>query len=317
MINHFNSDSSGLRFWERSRGVAVQAFPGNFVNFGFESGFEGFVWIVGSEEISVADKEVFFVIVGVNEPASDAIGSTGLDFARLGTEDIDAVEFDLDVLVLDALNLDIGFTKDDEEVPGSGVLEVVCHVEIRVHPGFEDGDVAKSGEVSGMGIEAESTGNQDIKSRIASFTSCAHKIGTRNGSKLWTDEDACAFFLFAFEVASFSTDVFSGPAGECGEVDFVFFVGLLDAGGFEVFEDDGGKVDRTFPMVCCLTGIDQVIVFIDGKDAVGREAFDGERSSDSDDRFIFKGFVVEEFLIGFGGDRGIDFFCLWIRCFHH
>ena len=60
----------------------------------------------------------------------------------------------------------------------------VCHVEIRVHWSFENRDVAKSGEVCGVGIEAEGTGNQDIKSCIARFTSRAHEIRTRNRAKL-------------------------------------------------------------------------------------------------------------------------------------
>ena len=95
-------------------------------------------------------------------------------------------------------------------------------------------------------------------------------------------------------------------SGEGGKDDFVFLVGLLHACGAEVFEDDGGEVG------CGGTGgffarVDQFVVFVYGEHAVGGEAFDGEGASHTDDRFILVGFIVEKFLVGFSGDRSVDF----------
>jgi hypothetical protein len=42
----------------------------------------------------VADEEAFFVVVGIDEPASDAVGAVATDFAGLGVEDIHAVQLD-------------------------------------------------------------------------------------------------------------------------------------------------------------------------------------------------------------------------------
>ena len=55
-------------------------------------------------------------------------------------------------------------------------------------------------------------------------------------------------------------------------------------------------------------GVDEFVVFVYGEDAVGGEAFYGEGACDADGGFVFVGFVVEEFLVGFGGDGGVNFF---------
>ncbi|MGL5083797.1 MAG: hypothetical protein ACRC8A_20130 [Microcoleaceae cyanobacterium] len=60
---------------ERSRGVAIEAFPGGFVNFGFEVGFELLVRITRTQKIGVADEEAFFIVVRINKPAGNAVGS--------------------------------------------------------------------------------------------------------------------------------------------------------------------------------------------------------------------------------------------------
>ena len=43
----------------------------------------------------MADEEAFFVVVGIDEPARDAVGAVAADFAGAGVEDIDAVDSDL------------------------------------------------------------------------------------------------------------------------------------------------------------------------------------------------------------------------------
>ena len=44
----------------------------------------------------------------------------------------------------------------------------------------------------------------------------------------------------------------------------------------------------------------------DGEDAMGRDAFDGERAGDAHLGFVVVGFVVEEFKLGLGGDGGVN-----------
>jgi hypothetical protein len=85
-------------------------------------------------------------------------------------------------------------------------------------------------------------------------------------------------------------------------------VGLLDAGGFQVFEDHLNEVRRFGREVFAGERVDEVIVFIDSQGAVRREAFDGEGSGYSDFFVVFVGLVVEVFVFGFGGDGGVDFF---------
>ena len=42
----------------------------------------------------MADEEAFFVVVGVDEPAGDAVGTIAAHLASIGVEDIHAVDFD-------------------------------------------------------------------------------------------------------------------------------------------------------------------------------------------------------------------------------
>ena len=95
MVNHLHGDAAGFGFFEGAGGVAVEGGPGVGVDFGFEGGFQGGVGIVGAEEISVADEETFLVIVGVDEPAGDAVGTIAANFTGVRVEDVDAVDSDL------------------------------------------------------------------------------------------------------------------------------------------------------------------------------------------------------------------------------
>ena len=91
VIDHLDGDPSGDRPGERPGGVAVQRFPGFPVDFGFEGGLEGFVRVVGAEEVSVAHEEALFVVVGIDEPAGDAVSVVAADFTGVGVEHVDAV----------------------------------------------------------------------------------------------------------------------------------------------------------------------------------------------------------------------------------
>ena len=90
MIDHFNGDSAGLRFWERSRRVAVERGPGFFIDFSFQRRFQRAVRVVRAEEVRVPDKEAFFIIVSVDKPAGYAFGGVAADLTRGGIEHVHA-----------------------------------------------------------------------------------------------------------------------------------------------------------------------------------------------------------------------------------
>ena len=85
-------------------------------------------------------------------------------------------------------------------------------------------------------------------------------------------------------------------------------MGLLDAGGLEVFQHHrveglfGGIVLAGFAEI-----VDQFVVFIDAEHAVRGQAFDGERPGDAHPFLVLIRFVVEVFMLGPGGDGRIDF----------
>ena len=60
------------------------------------------------------------------------------------------------------------------------------------------------------------------------------------------------------------------------------------------------------PALGCAQHVHQLVVLIDGEDAMGRQALDREGSRDADARGVRVRLVVEIFELGFGGDRGVD-----------
>ncbi len=85
---------------ERPRGVAVQRRPGFRVDLGLQRGLQRAVGIVRAEEVGVADEEALLVVVGVDEPAGDAVGAVADDFAGAGMEDVHAVHLHAQLAVL-------------------------------------------------------------------------------------------------------------------------------------------------------------------------------------------------------------------------
>ena len=128
MIDHLHGNSAGFRFVERPGQVAVQGGPGFLIYFGLQGRLESLVGVVGAQEVGVADEETFFVVVGIDEPAGDAFGPVGADFAGVGVEHVHAVDFDLYLVVFGVKDVYVRFAEDDEQVPLAGVLQVVGHV---------------------------------------------------------------------------------------------------------------------------------------------------------------------------------------------
>ena len=92
MIDDFDCYAAGGGFVEGAGGVAVEGGPGLLVDFCFERGFQGFVGVIGTQEIGMADEEALLVVVRVDEPAGDAFGAIAPHLAGVGVEDIHAVD---------------------------------------------------------------------------------------------------------------------------------------------------------------------------------------------------------------------------------
>lgn len=75
MVNHLHRDPPGLRLRKRARGIAVEALPRLAVDFILEGRLERLVGVAGAEEVRMTDEEALLVVVGVDEPGGDALGS--------------------------------------------------------------------------------------------------------------------------------------------------------------------------------------------------------------------------------------------------
>jgi len=309
VVDDFDGDAAGFGFVEGAGGVAVECGPGFGVDLGFEGGFERGVGVVLAEEVGVAHEEALAVVVGVEEPAGDAFGAVAADFASGWIEDIDAVYLDAQAVAGIGEEFDVGLAEDDEEVAFAGGLEVVGHVEVGVHAGFEHGDAAEFVEFSGVGLVVEGAGDEDIEACVARFPGGVYEVWTGHRAELGADEDTGAALGVAFHVAAFGADEFARPAAEREELDAVFLVRLLDSGGFEVFEDHVLEGSHAGDGRCLLHAewVDEAVVLIHTEHAVGAEALDGEGTCHADFLFVLIGLVVEVFELGLGGDAGIDF----------
>ena len=125
-------------------------------------------------------------------------------------------------------------------------LQVLGNVEVGVHAGFEDGDAADLGQLRGVRLVVEGAGDEDVEVGVGGFAGGGDEVRARDGAELGADEDGGALFaagaLASFKVKAHGADVLARPRGERGEGDLVLFVGLLDAGDAEGFEDHRGEI---------------------------------------------------------------------------
>src|SRR5690606_5995743 len=95
MIYHLHCNSPRLRLRKGPGCIAVKRFPGFLVDLGFERSTQGIIAIIGSQEVRVTDKETFLVIVGVNEPARDALRTVTSNFPCTGAEHVNTLDLHL------------------------------------------------------------------------------------------------------------------------------------------------------------------------------------------------------------------------------
>src|SRR2546425_10355819 len=108
----------------------------------------------------MAHEEALLIVVGIDEPAGDAAGAVAAHLASTGIEDVDAVHFDTDATSVNRQHRDVGFTEDDEEVPLSGVLKVLSHVEVGVHARLHHWNPAETAELRGVRVVVEGARNE-------------------------------------------------------------------------------------------------------------------------------------------------------------
>ena len=163
MVDHLHRDAARLGLVEGAGGVAVQAGPGVLVDFGLEAVFEGGVGVAGAKEVGVADEEAFLVVVGVDEPAGDAFGAVGYHLARIGVENVHALHHHAQLAVFGGENVDVRLAEDDEKVALAVVAQIVGHVEVGVHAGFEYLDAAQPGKFGGVCVVVEGAGDENVE----------------------------------------------------------------------------------------------------------------------------------------------------------
>ena len=169
----------------------------------------------------MADEEALAVVVGVDEPAGDAVGVVRADLGGGGVEHVDAPHLNLEFVGSDGADFDVGFSEYDEEVGFVGAFEGVGHVEIGVHPGFEHLDAAEFGEFGGVGVVVEGAGDDHVEAGVSGFPGGLHQVGAGDGAEFRADEDARPAVGGAVVVVGLGADRFAGPAAEGAEGDAV------------------------------------------------------------------------------------------------
>lgn len=90
MVNDFDSKTTGRGALERTRPIPGERCPGLLVNLGLQTGFKLFVGIIGSQKISIMDKEDFFIIIRVDELGSNIILARSSHAAGFRIEHVNA-----------------------------------------------------------------------------------------------------------------------------------------------------------------------------------------------------------------------------------
>ena len=99
MIDHLHCYPPCFGLVKRARCVAVQCCPGFFIDLDFKGCLEGLVRIVRAQKVGVANKEAFFVIVSIDEPARDPLGAIAAHLTGVGVKNIDSIDLDLNLSV--------------------------------------------------------------------------------------------------------------------------------------------------------------------------------------------------------------------------
>ena len=116
MIDNLHGNAAGFWFVKRPGYIAFERGPGFLIDFGFESGLEGFVRIICTEKIGVTGEETLLVIIGIDKPAGNIASVVATDFASVGMKHINAIDLNLNLAVIRIENINIGFAKNNEKI---------------------------------------------------------------------------------------------------------------------------------------------------------------------------------------------------------
>ena len=255
----------------------------------------------------MADEEALAVVVGVDEPAGDAVRIVAADLAGLRVEHVHALEAHPHPVPFHLLDCEVRLAEDDEEVPLAGVPEVVRHVEVGVHPGLEDREAAEFRELARVRVVGEGARHQHIEARFGGLPRGGGEIRTRDGPELGPDQDSGAALPTALLVAPLRRDELAGPGVQRGELDPILPVRLLDARRPQVVEDHRGEVPRLPRPGARPRGLaNELPVLVHREGAVGSQALHGERPGHPDPFLILERLVVEHLVVRLPGDGVVD-----------
>src|SRR6266481_4395633 len=91
MINYLHGDTPSIRPRKWTRRIGIQRGPGVLIDFGLQCRLERLIGIVGTEEISLSNKEALLIVVGIDEPACNTLGVIRSNFAGCWIKHIDAI----------------------------------------------------------------------------------------------------------------------------------------------------------------------------------------------------------------------------------
>ena len=111
MVDYLYRYTPGLGLVERPGGVTVESGPCVFVDLGLEGGFQSLVGVVCTQEVGMADEEAFLVVVGIDKPASNALGTIAADLAGVRVKNIYSIDFDLIKVISGQWRVDSDFIK--------------------------------------------------------------------------------------------------------------------------------------------------------------------------------------------------------------
>lgn len=185
-------------------------------------------------------------------------------------------------------------------------------MQVGVHAGVQDADAAELVQFLRMRLEVEGAGDQDVEAGVGGLTGGIHEVGTTDGAVFGADEDAGTARGLAFLIAALGGDPLTVPRRQAVEEDAISLVLLVDAGLRQVLDDGlvlvlGLLLERRESPGGGVHLVDQLAMLVYGLGAVGRQAFRGERPGDADALTVLIGRVVETFVVGTGGDGGVDF----------
>src|SRR5689334_16707844 len=131
----------------------------------------------------MANEEALLVVVGIDEPAGDAVGTIAANLAGRRVEHVDALHMHAQRAVVQVQNVDVRLAEDDEEIALACGFELATHMEVGVHAGLEHRDASELAELAGVGLVVEGARDEDVEAGVAGLTRGPYEVGPLHGTK--------------------------------------------------------------------------------------------------------------------------------------